>query len=741
MKRIFAFLLCFITILGTVGFAAEPSSITTAKEYELWTQSPAITCGITEEELMIYKAMKLKMLSMYKLDEIGDKYYLAVCESQMRNGGYNSNKKTSYYYTYVLYETDESFIILSRAPFFNNEYYWSYDLDFADLTGVIDEQYYKDLGLEVPKYIYSMNGKYTNSNYEEYMEYAIITDKGNTYKFSFNDDYGCASYPLVYNKKLYTGTERYRSGGSTYFYKIDGEYATVLKEIQLNNNVISYGESLRIIKTTLESDEAYKSYHEDENIIELKKMDYYSIPGSDSLFYKYKWEKTYNPDDRKYYYYLRINVLKSVNGDMQPYSTGLLPTTYTYDGNNVNLYDINGINAEVYKSMGKAYPKILIGNYGVILNDGTVCALNLNTQTYYGSYYDFCVYNGRFGVNRCRTAAGYDYRPDPDTDSASNYYWQNVNYIDFDTQGNMTLSEDISFRISNTKPDNLKGYYTGTTSSYFKESVKSSKTIATVQEWWGRERKNVFPDGRYVKVDWMGISSYVYELWYYIYNPDGTLRSTGPTGYTRDVGTTAIEDSAYGETLCIAINNSKFVATITNLEKSWHREYYRVAVVTENNTGEIGANVQLGEKNITPPDTADTEVVLPTIDFGQNELPIGFNIKENVIDTGNFETELREQVNSVRLNDIVILINDKYQSGRLNTGMSLSSFSRYDYSMGSSYIRVYTNGQNLCWYCSDPSRLSEGSYEQTYYINDKTIYVKFIVVKPPANEGSTTVVF
>ena len=150
--------------------------------------------------------------------------------------------------------------------------------------------------------------------------------------------------------------------------------------------------------------------------------------------------------------------------------------------------------------------------------------------------------------------------------------------------------------------------------------------------------------------------------------------------------------------------------------------------------------MELGEKNITPPDGSDTEVVQPKIDFGQNELPIGFNLKENVVDSNNLETELREQVNAVRLNDIVILSNDKYQSGRLNTGVTLETFSDYDYSMGGT-IRVYSNGQNFCWYCNDPKQLTAGEYYQTYHIGDKTIYVKFIIVQPPSNEGSVVVVF
>ena len=154
--------------------------------------------------------------------------------------------------------------------------------------------------------------------------------------------------------------------------------------------------------------------------------------------------------------------------------------------------------------------------------------------------------------------------------------------------------------------------------------------------------------------------------------------------------------------MAFAVNNSKFVVCLADIGKSFLEEYYRVAVVQESDTGEITSKVQLGEKNITPPDTSDTEIVQPKIDFGKEELPIGYNIKDNVIDSGKLESELREQVNAIRLNDIVILAENKFQSGSQNTGVTLGTFSKYEYSMGSTYIRLYTNGQYFRWYCNSP---------------------------------------
>lgn len=151
--------------------------------------------------------------------------------------------------------------------------------------------------------------------------------------------------------------------------------------------------------------------------------------------------------------------------------------------------------------------------------------------------------------------------------------------------------------------------------------------------------------------------------------------------------------------------------------------------------------MEIGEKTITPPSGSDTEVVQDKINLGDSELPLGYNIKDNVIDSGKLDAILRDQVNSVRLNDIVLLTKEGYQSGEQNTGVTLSEYSSYDYSFGSSYIRLYTNGQYFRWYCYNPEELTPGTYSKAFVIGDKTVYVTFKIVDPPTNEGSTTVVF
>ncbi|NLB81369.1 MAG: hypothetical protein GX800_07140, partial [Clostridiaceae bacterium] len=249
---------------------------------------------------------------------------------------------------------------------------------------------------------------------------------------------------------------------------------------------------------------------------------------------------------------------------------------------------------------------------------------------------------------------------------------------------------------------------------------------------------NTFPDGRSVSASWMGLGNYIYEIWYNIKNPDGTVKSRGPTGYS----TTFSSSFDTFNLMSIAINNSKFVVCVNQVGHSFIREYYRVAVVEETISGEIiSGGGSIGTKNITPPNTTDTEPVLSSIDFAQEDLPLGYNIRNNVIDSGKLDVDLRQQVNSIRLNDIVILKKAGYASGSQNTGISLTYYSNYDYSFGSNYIRFYTNGQNFLWYCYYPETLSVGTYNKTYYIGDKTIYVTIKVIAAPTNNGVTTVVF
>ena len=149
----------------------------------------------------------------------------------------------------------------------------------------------------------------------------------------------------------------------------------------------------------------------------------------------------------------------------------------------------------------------------------------------------------------------------------------------------------------------------------------------------------------------------------------------------------------------------------------------------------------MGNKTLTPPANTDTVPVQSIINFGEDNLPIGYNIKDNVVGPNKLDSAVRERINAIRLNDIVIVKNAETASGTQNTGISLNGFETYDSAMGNSAIRVYTNGQNFCWYVGEVSDLNTGTYNRNYTIGDKVIYVTYKIVEAPGNTGVTTVVF
>ena len=316
-----------------------------------------------------------------------------------------------------------------------------------------------------------------------------------------------------------------------------------------------------------------------------------------------------------------------------------------------------------------------------------------------------------------------------------NSYWQVINEVAFDSDGKKTMSEDIELKIYNTPHEGQNGYFDYYNSWNEPDFVKIDG--GSVKAWWGRTLSNVFPDGRYVTTKTQGMGGGLVELWYNIYNADGTLKSTGPTGYSYS------SSSAFSSKnmVCWAMNNSKFVVALADIGETFLVEYYRIASVEENESGEVISKVELGEKTITPPETSDTEVVQSKIDFGASDIPLGYTIKDNVINNDKLEYSLREQVNSIRLNDIVVIKDEGYKSGEQNTGVTLEEYSFYDDSFGASSVRLYTNGQYFRWYCNNTEDLIPGTYPKAILIGDKTLYVTFKVIEPPSNEGTTTVMF
>lgn len=723
--------LCGFIMLGMVVYA-EPSSITTANEYELWTQSPTITCGLTNQEMRIYKAMDQNAIELYPLTEIGENYFLAICTEKMRDGGYSGTSKTSYHYFYTLYATDDGLIILSSEST-SNEYFWDRGFNFANIAGKVNKSYYTQNASEVPCYIINPEGKYSNSNYDEYDEYMIITDKGTIYKMSEWAEYGTEGYPYIKDRILYRGQNKYKKNSSTYpfYYMPDGSTkASNSTPIYFKNGSMSYGTAKKVAVDDMTAENGYDLYTEgfDSNV---SCPQYQKINGSNNLYFVTSSVKTYDNNDSRYYYYLRVDLYQSDGNNMNFLRTVTVPTTKT-SSTTYTCLDLTGLDTNYYTSKGMPVPAVAVGTEAIIMQNGTVAKLSLDSSIY-KNYYYIGAYNNRLAIVRSYTGSKAIYKYSDALQK--NCYWQAINEVTFDSSGNVYLADDLELEIQSDPPPGQNGYF----SKYNIWNKASFPTIstATVKSWWGRNLTNVFPDGRYVKGSWTGVGNGIYELWYEIYNADGTVRAVGPTGYSGYFGSSF--DTK--DLTVYAINNSKFVVALSDLGSSFLKEYYRVAVVEESDTGEITSKTEVGEKSITPPEGADTEVIQPIIDFGKNDLPIGFNIKDNAVDTDKLETNLREQVNAIRLNDIVILKKDEYQSGSQNTGVTLSSFSKYDYSLGNSYVRIYTNGQYINWYCYSPETLITGTYNKSYIVGDKTVYVTIKVVQPPTNEGSTTVVF
>ena len=730
MKKLFAIMLCICMLTGTAAYA-DVTSVVAEKEYELWTQSPSITCGLTSDDVRIYKALDQNLLELYPLTLIGDNYYFAICSYKMTDGGYNGKSKTTQFYLYTLYATDTGFIILSKVTA-GNEYYWDRGSCFVDISGKVNAAFYNNNNSEVPYYIVNPKGKYTNSNLDEYDEYFFITSSGKLYRMSENTEYGTEGYPYIKDKILYRGQNKYRRSSTTYYYYMsDGSTkASNSTPMFFKNGVITYGTETRVPVADMTASNGYTMYTEGFDSNTSFPL-YMPIPGSDNLFFNTTDTYTYNSSVGKYYNYLKIDVFKSNNGIMSNVSSKTITTvstssvTYTYQ-------KINDLDENYYTSKGLLVPSVAIGTTAVITKDGTVCPLDLDT-TIYKNYVYPCTYNGHFSVIRSYNGSSTIYKKD--TTNNNYYYWQAINEISFDVNGNKTITDDLELRIQSSPHTGQNGYF----SSYSTWNNSSFTAISSnsVKSWWGRTLNNVFPDGRYVTASWTGVGSGISELWYNIYNADKTMRATGPTGYSGYFG------SSYDrpDLIAWAVNNSKFIVCLGEIGNSFLKEYYRVAVVTETDTGEIVSSVELGEKNIIPPTDADTEIVQSTIDFGASDLPIGYNIKDNVIDSGKLNAILRDQVNSIRLNDIVILAKEGYQSGSQNTGVTLGSYSTYDYSFGSTYVRLYTNGQYFRWYCYYPENLTPGTYTKSIAVGDKTVYVTIKVICPPSNEGSTTVVF
>ena len=293
---------------------------------------------------------------------------------------------------------------------------------------------------------------------------------------------------------------------------------------------------------------------------------------------------------------------------------------------------------------------------------------------------------------------------------------------------NNTLTTISSSKIATSSVTEENGYI-----KYYDDEYTGNMTYSSK----GYHLDNKFSDGRYAKGHWVNNGGN-YEIWYDIYSASGILLSTGATGFSTN------ESSLYKSVIrAFVINDTKIIMCVDNLSNSWINEYYRAAVVTENEDGIIEVPRPIGKKNIVAPGSSETIPVSSTVDFASDDLALGFNIKENIIGTNKLTSGLREQVNSIRLDPITIVIKEGSVRGKWNTGISLPSYNNHDYSYSSGDTSVYfhSNGSTFNWSCSNPEKLIPGTYHKMYYVDGKSFYVKVNIIAPPSNDSETTVVF
>lgn len=510
MKKITALLLMFILLMGTLPVMAEV-------QREIWVSSPGITCGITSNEIMFNKAVASGAARLYKLDSVGDRYYLGVVEDKHTDGGSNGKKKTSYLDYFSIFETDDGFIILGRVGV-GNEYYWNGMEGVLDVSKNIDTEFYISRGYEAPYYIINPHDKYTYSGWDEYNDYIFIGSNGGIAKISDWKDYGQARFPMIYENKVCTGQNMYYSSGNSYYYYLsDGKTrATQIRVIGIKNGEIINVTSLASVAATSVTDaNGFKVYNDGMSGNTLVES-YYSIPDNSGRFFNYKYE--YNSSTGKYTCVLKI--YKNISGKMTEVQTETCETNLA-TVSNIYPYSISGIDESVYSTKGISAPVVRLGDLYVLKNGKM---LRFTPDSTYNEY-ELCVYNNRLATIRTVANASYIYYPD---ETGYKQYWQRINYLDFTSSG-IIPGEDMDMLVGLST--NLDGYY----SNYytFNQGNKvSSLNGATLKEWWPHTLNNKFSDGRYVAGRWVGMGNSMYEIWYDIYDKDGQLISTGASDFS-----------------------------------------------------------------------------------------------------------------------------------------------------------------------------------------------------------------
>ncbi|MBS7297677.1 MAG: hypothetical protein KIG65_01190 [Eubacteriales bacterium] len=721
MKRIVSVLLILImtfTMFSTF-VSADVEVVEQAEEYEFWAPSPYLTTSVGQEEFRIQKAMDMGKLLMYPLPELGNNYFFAIAELQLSNNGKNGRTNLSILYCYLLLATDDSYIILDFcSPW--SDYSWNAG---ANIDNVSDITVEPSKGSRL-MYIIKPNAKYEVSGWDDYNDYMFITEEKRMIIVSEDDSKNQGGWPVIHNGKPYWANEWYYNGSGTYRYYSNGIEATILKEMYFSGKNTEYGSSVGPATTDVNVGNGYTSYK--TVTVDTPVISAYKIPGSDNLYFRFTNYPIYDEAGTVITYYDDIEILENDRGNFTTVKTYSFDTNSRYQTGNT-ITQLAGVNVNKYREEGLSAPVVDVGKKYIITNTGQVAMVELNGSTHLN--WNYALYNGKLVVIRCQNGNTYVY----ESTSYGTVYKQMLNYVNISSKDKFVVSEDIILDQVSNGNEGQDGYYYNASRFQACSSFKTM-SLSSPKEWSGRFIDNVFDNGRKVECYWSYVGNYS-EMWYTITDTDGRVVAKGPTGYTVD------STKAEKDCFCIAVGNSKFIAGVKDLQTPAAKEYYRASVVKETGDGNVVSSVAIGNKVLTPPADTDTVPVQDVIDFGKDNLPIGYNIKDNVIGTNKLDSNVREKINAIRLNDIVIIKNTETASGTQNTGTTLEAFEEYDSTIGDAAVSVYTNGQNFCWYCSDISGLNTGTYNRYYTVGDKVIYVTYKIVDAPDNKGVTTVVF
>ena len=706
MKKIISVILLVITIFSIMptALAGPQDTDTTIEEFELWSMSPCISGGMSRYDLVFQKALYNNYLTLYPLPKLGERYTLAATWAPMYNTGVKGNT-TLYEITYfLLYLTDDSYEILDRAWLWSDHYDGTTYL--ADIADYINDNQPGDK----PLYITAAGGVYSSSSWDWYIEYVVVTDKQ---KLVIKREEKQERSMSVYDGCLWWAYKPTSNGVTLIKQKFEGSGCT-------NDGYIG----LETAQMTEEN--GYINFTKPFSNVTVPT--YYNLMPSEDLYFTYRYYDNYNAE---------FNIYKQNGYNVEHVTTSTI-TGSPYTINSYYFMTVNNLDKDYYRNRDNPVPCLILQNnnsHYIVTDTGVIGKLTLDTATYYStSYYMFATYNRKLVLLRCMNGRSYIYKND---DQGQNIQWEVFNYVNVKPNGEVELSEDVYLPMpyNQTPNEGQNGYYYSGT-RYVQSTDIGYNSVVRTDQYFKRKKTNVFSDGKTAGGSWVSNGSN-YEYWYRIYLPDGRLCATGPTGFYAD------SDAYNYDPFVIVENDTKFVVGNTKPIDDHIREFYKVATVRNTDTGEaklVGASI--GRKNITSNVETDTEPVQSVIDFAEDNLPIGFNIKSNVIDADNFTVDTREQFNRIKLNDIVILKNGKKQSGTQNTGVTLDSFSNISDEFGDIKIRFYTNGQNFCWTtATDTTMLNTGTYNKYFVVGDKTIYVTIKIVDIPTSDGVTTVVF